>query len=125
MNQRVDLAQLRPLVPYPGTRVYRRLLREGRLPVPDWWLKGIGSNNLLFRPKSMTPDEFIAGLSRLIVQFYSAGGIVKRFFGVNLIRRTPMDALLYAGSNLANQKRYFRSMPVEVTSPAVAIRSLV
>jgi len=124
MNHRIDLAQLRPLVPYPGTRVYQKLRSEGRLPVPDWWLKGIGSNNLLFRPKSMTPDEFIAGLTGLIVQFYSAGGIVKRYFGISPRKRTPFDTLLYAGSNIANHKRYFNNMPAVVNSPGVLVHSL-
>jgi len=40
MKSCMDCVQLRILTPYPGTRLYSRLLREGRLFDGDWWLKG-------------------------------------------------------------------------------------
>lgn len=101
----VDLAQLRCIIPFPGTRLYQRLLKEGRLLVPDWWLSSKRST-LLFRPKGMTPDEFLNGLERISKQFYSIGGIIRRFFGISPWKRSAMGWLMYAGSNLANRKRY-------------------
>ena len=43
MRGRMDVVQLRILTPYPGTRLYKRLLSEGRLFVRDWWLAWISS----------------------------------------------------------------------------------
>jgi radical SAM superfamily enzyme YgiQ (UPF0313 family) len=82
LSVKLDFAQFKPLPPYPGTCLYHRLQKEDRLLVPDWWLKRYKSNALLFRPKSMTPDEFLEGMERVKKQFFSIGGIVSRFFCV-------------------------------------------
>ena len=69
----LDCVQLRILTPLPGTRLYTRLLSEGRLFEPDWWLRGYPPDTLLFQPKSMTADELISGYARLNRQTYSSG----------------------------------------------------
>jgi len=51
MGSRMDCAQLRILTPYPGTRLYTRLLSEGRLFAPDWWLRGYPPDTLLYSQK--------------------------------------------------------------------------
>ena len=65
MRSRMDCVELRILTPLPGTRLYERLLSEGRLFVRDWWLCGYPPDTLLFQPKGMTADELIAGYARL------------------------------------------------------------
>jgi len=44
-----------------GTRLYKRLLSEGRLFARDWWLRGYPPDTLFFQPKGMTADELIRG----------------------------------------------------------------
>lgn len=106
----LEFAELRCLVPYPGTRLYQRLLEEGRLPTPDWWLSGEQSP-LLFRPKSMTPDELLSGVQRVATEVHSVGGIVRRFFGISPLRRSAVGWQLYAGVNLANRRLYHQNLP--------------
>jgi radical SAM superfamily enzyme YgiQ (UPF0313 family) len=106
MSARLDLVQFRHLAPYPGTRLYNRLLREGRLVVPDWWLRGLKPNVLLFRPARMSPGEFEDGLRRIKRQFYSAGGIAGRFFGVKPWKRDLVSVATYLGANLGIRRRY-------------------
>lgn len=110
--QRLDLAQFRPLTPYPGTLLYKRLLKEGRLLVPDWWLKGDGWKHPLFRLKGMSPDELLFGLERISKQFYSVGGILGRFFGIRPWKRSAVGWRVYAGVNLAMRKRYSRAYTI-------------
>ncbi len=109
---RLDCIELRILVPFPGTRIYSRLLKEGRLFVPNWWLHGYPPDTLLFQPKGMTADELIEGFNRLNRQTYSFGSIVKRFFGINPWKRKLLGCLVYAGSNLATRKRYFKGLGI-------------
>lgn len=46
------------LLPFPGTRLYARLEREGRLLSPTWWLDPDYSyGQLAYRPVGMDPDE--------------------------------------------------------------------
>jgi radical SAM superfamily enzyme YgiQ (UPF0313 family) len=112
MKCRLDCLELRILTPFPGTRLYSRLLKEGRLFVPDWWLQGYLPDTLLFQPKGMTSDELIEGFTRLNRQTYSYGSIIKRFFGINPWKRNPFGCLVYAGSNLATRKRYLKGLNI-------------
>jgi radical SAM superfamily enzyme YgiQ (UPF0313 family) len=107
MKYRLDCVQLRILVPYPGTRLYARLLKEGRLFAPQWWLDGYSSDQLLFQLKGMTPDEFLNGFTRLNREVFSLGSMIKRFFGISPWKRTATGSLAYTRFNLARRKRYF------------------
>ena len=110
MRCRMDVVQLRILTPYPGTRLYKRLLSEGRLFVRDWWLRGYPPDTLLFQPKGMTADELISGFARLNRQAYSFGAMMKRFFGMSPWKRTLLGCQVYAGVNLSTRKRYFKGL---------------
>jgi radical SAM superfamily enzyme YgiQ (UPF0313 family) len=110
MRCRMDVVQLRILTPYPGTRLYARLLGEGRLFVRAWWLRGYPPDTLLFQPKGMTADDLISGFARLNREAYSLGAMIKRFFGMNPWKRTLLGCQAYAGVNLATRKRYFKGL---------------
>ena len=110
MRSRMDGVQLRILTPYPGTRLYKRLLSEGRLFVRDWWLRGYPPDTLLYQPKGMTADELISGYARLNRQAYSFGAMIKRFFGMSPWKRTLLGCQVYAGVNLSTRKRYFKGL---------------
>jgi radical SAM superfamily enzyme YgiQ (UPF0313 family) len=106
----LDVVQLRILTPLPGTRLYTRLLSEGRLFEPDWWLRGYLPDTLLFQPQSMTADELISGYARLTRQSYSPGSMIKRFLGMSPWKRTLRGCLMYAGINISTRNRYFKGL---------------
>ncbi|MGZ6225992.1 MAG: B12-binding domain-containing radical SAM protein [Syntrophales bacterium] len=108
MRSRMDCVELRILTPYPGTRLYKRLLSEGRLFVRDWWLRGYPPDTVLFQPNGMTADELINGFARLNRQVYSFGAMMKRFLGMSPWKRTPLGCQAYAWVNLSTRKRYFK-----------------
>jgi radical SAM superfamily enzyme YgiQ (UPF0313 family) len=110
MRCRMDVVQMRILTPYPGTRLYMRLLGEGRLFERDWWLRGYPPDTLLFRPNGMTADELTSGYARLNRETYSLGAMMKRFLGMSPWKRTLLGCQAYAGVNLATRKRYFRGL---------------
>ena len=110
LRGRLDCVELRILTPFPGTRLYQRLLTEGRLFVPDWWLRGYPPDTLLFQPKGMTADELMSGFARLNRQTYSFGAMIKRFFGMSPWKRTLLGCQVYAGVNLSTRKRYFNGL---------------
>lgn len=110
IEYRLDGAQLRTVTPYPGTRLYARLLREGRLIEPDWWLRGYTSADILYRPKGMTVDELRAGIEYVKRKTYSATSIIRRFFGMSPRKRTSLGSQLYFGFNLATRRRYLKEL---------------
>jgi radical SAM superfamily enzyme YgiQ (UPF0313 family) len=76
---KLDLAAFSILVPYPGTELYRRLEREGRIITTD--LSKYDSDSVVFRPKNMTSEELLDGWRWAQHQFYSIPGILRRLWG--------------------------------------------
>lgn len=113
LTNKIDFLQLRMLVPFPGTELFARLKREGRLFDDKWWLKGLSTENLLFKPKNFSPEEFVDGYNYLIKNCYSNYSIFKRFFGISPFKRELFDAKLYAGVNIAQRKRYHQLLKME------------
>jgi len=110
MRTQMDCVQLRILTPYPGTRLYKRLITENRLFSHDWWLQGYPPDTLLYQPHGMTAEELISGFARLNRQSYSIRAMTQRFFGMTPWKRTLFGCLVYAGINLSTRKRYFKSL---------------
>jgi radical SAM superfamily enzyme YgiQ (UPF0313 family) len=112
IKNRLDAMELRILTPFPGTRLYSRLLKEGRLFMPDWWLRGYPADTLLFQPKGMTSDQLVNGFVRLNRHSYSVGSILKRFFGMSPMHRGMFGSSVYAGLNWATRQRYLKGIRV-------------
>jgi len=110
MKAHMDVVQLRILTPYPGTRLYRRLLEEHRLFSKDWWLHGYPPDTVLFQPRGMTVDDLVSGFIDLNKQTYSWGAMAKRFMGMTPWKRTLLGCQAYAGVNLSTRSRYFRGL---------------
>jgi radical SAM superfamily enzyme YgiQ (UPF0313 family) len=110
LKAHIDVVQLRILTPYPGTRLYDRLLAEGRMLTTDWWLKGYAPDTVLYQPKGMSIDELVNGFVRLNKQAYSFSAMAKRFCGMTPWKRTMLGCQLYAGVNLSTRKRYFTGL---------------
>jgi radical SAM superfamily enzyme YgiQ (UPF0313 family) len=76
--QKVKLegAQFNLLVPYPGTKVYNDLDRDGRILTKDW--SQYHMDNLVFEPKLMSPKTLQQGHEWAWREFYSISSILKR-----------------------------------------------
>jgi radical SAM superfamily enzyme YgiQ (UPF0313 family) len=58
-RQRIELPTLSVLTPFPGTSLWERLSREGRIFDRDW--SHYDMSRVVFIPKGMTPDELQQG----------------------------------------------------------------
>lgn len=63
--------QVTLLTPFPGTPLYARLEREGRLTAPRQWSR-CTLFDINFRPARMTAEELGAGFKQLVARLYSA-----------------------------------------------------
>ena len=77
MKSRVHSATFNILTPYPGTAVYERLKRAGRLFTEDW--QHYDHTTVVFQPARMTPRQLAEGQHRVRRAFYRLGSILKRF----------------------------------------------
>ena len=80
IQMQLTMALFAQLTPYPGTKLYRRLLAEGRLTDPQWWLGGDhDAGSPYFIPKTMTREALHEGWQRAWQRFYSPSAIWKRW----------------------------------------------
>ncbi len=76
IDRYVDVPQLSIMTPFPGTALYRRLEREGRLLHRDWSRYDI--THVVHRPLHMTPAELEAGYAWLAEQLYTPWALGRR-----------------------------------------------
>jgi radical SAM superfamily enzyme YgiQ (UPF0313 family) len=62
--------QITILTPFPGTPLYDRLLKEGRILEPRAWNR-CTLFDLNYRPSGMTEEELVDGFKQLVVRLYS------------------------------------------------------
>jgi radical SAM superfamily enzyme YgiQ (UPF0313 family) len=80
IEAKLTMALFAILTPYPGTRLYRRLLEEGRLTDQRWWLRrDHDAGSPYFIPKRMTREQLREGWMRAWQRFYSWSSILKRY----------------------------------------------
>jgi radical SAM superfamily enzyme YgiQ (UPF0313 family) len=102
-EQKLFLAAFNHLVPFPGTPLYRRLEREGRLLKPRWWLDPASRiGDVTFRPAKMEPGELEALCLDARRRFYGWGSIWRRLWDRRANLRTPLMLGVYLGLNLGS-----------------------
>jgi radical SAM superfamily enzyme YgiQ (UPF0313 family) len=76
VRNRVETMTSHILTPYPGTKLYKRLLEEGRITDTD--LRKYNTSNVVFRPAGMTAEELRKGYLGMYRDFYSMKNIIRR-----------------------------------------------
>ncbi len=97
----LDFASFSILTPYPGTRLFERLEKEGRITSYDWSRYEEGKVN--YKPIGMTEQELLEGIRYIARDFFSIKQILKR--SIPHLPRSPRDAIIVFAGNLA--LRYF------------------
>ena len=76
LEQKIETMTAHILTPYPGTRLYQRLLNENR--IIDFNLNHYNTSRAVFQPRQMTAKELEQGYRWLYQGFYSLAGIIER-----------------------------------------------
>lgn len=72
LEARLEIANFNPLTPTPGSALYDRLLGEGRLRSPKWWLDpAYRYGDAIFEPRGMSAGELAEGVFAARERFYS------------------------------------------------------
>jgi len=72
----LDEASFSILTPYPGTRLFERLEKEGRITCYDWSRYDEGTVNYI--PKKLNEEELLRGIRNIALDFYSVRNCIKR-----------------------------------------------
>lgn len=76
IRNRVETVTSHILTPYPGTKLYKRLLQENR--ITDFELSHYNTSNVVFKPRNMTSEELHEGYLWIYKEFYRHKNIFKR-----------------------------------------------
>lgn len=76
VKNRIETMTSHILTPYPGTKLYKRLEKEGRILDRD--LRNYNTSKVVFKPKNMTEEELLKGYLNIYNDFYSLKNILKR-----------------------------------------------
>jgi radical SAM superfamily enzyme YgiQ (UPF0313 family) len=97
-ENRIASATLNILTPYPGTTIFKRFKKEGRLLSQNW--RDYNHRTVVFRPKKMTPEELAEGFIWIGKNFYTRTSIFTRFF------HNFSHPLLYFSINWGHRSSY-------------------
>ncbi len=75
-SNRLLMPLINILTPFPGTKLFRRFEEEGRIIHKNW--SEYDSENVVFRPSLMTPEELTAAYKRVIRKVYSFDSIYQK-----------------------------------------------
>jgi len=93
IKNRVPVAYIFILTPGPGTRLFERLEKEGRLLHKDW--SRYGGDEVVFAPKLMSPETLEKGFWEVLRRFYSLPGVFRRVIGSMPLSRRMIYNLKY------------------------------
>jgi radical SAM superfamily enzyme YgiQ (UPF0313 family) len=103
-DRKVALASFFRLTPFPGTRLFERLDKQGVLINREWWLKrGTGSGTLVKYPGNPWAGEALASMG--MKSFYSPRSILKRFLPFRLFSLDVLPFNLHAYKKLRKYDR--------------------
>lgn len=75
-RNRIETVTSHILTPYPGTRLYERLLARNR--IIDFDYSHYNTSHVVFKPYLMTPEQLYEGYLRVYDEFYSFWSIAQR-----------------------------------------------
>ncbi|RLF45175.1 MAG: B12-binding domain-containing radical SAM protein [Thermoplasmata archaeon] len=102
----IDAGEFNILTPYPGTPLYDRLDKEGRIFCKDW--SKYTQSNVVYYPKNMTPKELLEGTKKVIKGYYTMPQLLKRTYGnIRLSKLSPTSFVL-PSINVAMKRYYWR-----------------
>jgi len=97
------------LVPFPGTDVYERFKREGRLLYKDWWRReDVRFGDVVFRPKNFTPERLAELCQHYRLKFYSLPSMLRRGNDYRANAYGLRKMLYFYMSNLMQEKEVGR-----------------
>ncbi len=103
IKNKIDCAMFNILTPLPGTRLLKKLEKEGRLIDRNWSKYHTGS--VVFKPLLMTADELQEGYHWIYREFYSYPNMLKRIF------RSPRNIIYRIAVNLSFRRKAMK-LPV-------------
>lgn len=104
VENKMAVTNFNPLIPMPGTKVYRRMEEQGRLIYKKWWLSDrYRYGDTAYIPKNMSPEQLRDGCLKMRTDFYSVRCILKRLCS-NPIYFKPLNFFVFILANFISRR---------------------
>ena len=108
IKNNLTIANFNPLIPMPGTRLYKRLEDNKELIYDKWWLEeSYCYGDSAYYPKNMSPDDLKEGCREARYTFNTYHNIFKRLLH-NRVHLTPFNLFVYLVLNIISRKEIHR-----------------
>jgi radical SAM superfamily enzyme YgiQ (UPF0313 family) len=101
----LDVLEVNILTPYPGTPLFDRLDKEGRILTRDW--SRYNQVDVVFQPKNMTVEELYEGSRKVAKEFYSTYNLTKKISKIVMTTK-KFSGIIPAATSLAFRRYYKR-----------------
>jgi radical SAM superfamily enzyme YgiQ (UPF0313 family) len=101
----LDRAYFFILTPFPGTSIFNRMYKEGRILTKNWSKYNI--HNVVFQPKNMSIDELSTGTQRVVEEFHSISNSLRRSFNDE---NFSLNRFITRISRDISAKRYYKTL---------------
>lgn len=109
LEHRFFFAAFNHLVPFPGTDVYMRLQREGRLLSERWWLDpAFTFGDVVFTPRHFSAMRLAELCQHYRKKFYSLSSILARGADWRANANSPAKAFWFYATNFSQQREVNR-----------------
>jgi len=105
----LDKVSFSIVTPYPGTRLFERLEKEGRIISYDWSRYAEGRVN--FKPSKMTEEELLKGIQKAANDFYSIKNSFRQSFLVS--KSNPIKSFINFADKIS-MRSYYRKEKLDV-----------
>ena len=102
MENKLDAVQFHILTPFPGTKLYEKMIKDDRITDSDWSKYHTGE--VIFKPAKMTARELQEGYWRIFHKTYDMRNMLRRSL------RSPRNLVSRIGVNLGYRNKA-RKMP--------------
>ena len=104
VKNHLAVTNFNPLIPMPGTKVYKRMKSENRLTYKKWWLSDkYRYGETTYMPKNMTSHQLRDNCLDIRKKFYSFPCIIKRLFS-NSVNFIPWNFIVFILVNFISHK---------------------
>jgi radical SAM superfamily enzyme YgiQ (UPF0313 family) len=115
MRNKLLLVNFNHLQPFPGTRLYERLERDGRLRYQRWWLDpGYRFGEVAFNPAGMSAQRLGDEAWRIRAAFHSYPSMLRRLLDRQANLASLPNALTFLATNIASRQEIDRKQGMQL-----------
>lgn len=106
----IDAGEFNIITPLPGTPLFDRMKKEGRILTEDW--EKYTQTQVVFEPKNMTPEELYEGVRKVVKSFHAPEKMLRRWSRLLKLSWDPILIATMITMDLSRRSWYKREFGI-------------